>query len=150
MGSPVVVEPITTDAWNTPGLHTHRKSMAHMAFYWGHKTEILFPGWPGSNSTMYVVALLFVFALAVVVEWLGNCKLIEPGANRVATGMFKTALHSVRAGLAYMVILAVMSFNGGIFIAAILGHAVGFLLFGSRVFKKSGESGSSSQKAPAT
>ncbi|XP_031277411.1 copper transporter 4-like [Pistacia vera] len=142
-----VVEPITTEAWNTTGLHLHRKSLTHATFYWGHKTEILFPGWPDSSSSMYALALMLVFVLAVLVEFLGNCKLIEPGASRVATGLFKTALHSVRAGLAYMVILAIMSFNGGVFIAAILGHAVGFLLFGSRVFKKSDGSGSDSQKS---
>lgn len=92
---------------------------------------------------MYVLALVLVFSLAVIVEWLSHYKIVKPGASRVAAGLFKTGLHGVRVGLAYMVVLAVMSFNGGIFIAAVVGHAVGYLLFGSRVvFNKSGRSDS--------
>ncbi|EOY07356.1 Copper transporter, putative [Theobroma cacao] len=130
----------TTSAWNTTGLHVHRKSLLHMSFYWGHKSEILFSGWPGSNSGMYALALMFVFALAVTVEWLSYCSIIKPGANKVAAGFFQTAMHTVRAGLSYMVMLAVMSFNGGVFLSAVFGHAVGFLVFGSRAFRKSGGS----------
>ncbi|KAK6244983.1 hypothetical protein QUC31_011392 [Theobroma cacao] len=111
-----------------------------MSFYWGHKSEILFSGWPGSNSGMYALALMFVFALAVTVEWLSYCSIIKPGANKVAAGFFQTAMHTVRAGLSYMVMLAVMSFNGGVFLSAVFGHAVGFLVFGSRAFRKSGGS----------
>lgn len=96
---------------------------------------------------MYVLALVFVFSLAVIVEWLSHYNIVKPGASRGAAGLFKTGLHGVRVGLAYMVVLAVMSFNGGIFIAAVVGHAVGYLLFGSRVvFNKSGRSDSDSHK----
>ncbi|GAY49806.1 hypothetical protein CUMW_121900 [Citrus unshiu] len=129
------VRPVTTEAWNTTGLHVHRKRIAHMTFFWGHNTQVLFPGWPGSSTGMYVLALVFVFSLAVIVEWLSHYNIVKPGASRVAAGLFKTGLHGVRVGLAYMVVLAVMSFNGGIFIAAVVGHAVGYLLFGSRVEK---------------
>ncbi|OMO97365.1 Ctr copper transporter [Corchorus olitorius] len=129
----------TTSAWNTTsgGLHVHRNSLLHMSFYWGHKSQILFSGWPGSNAGMYALALIFVFVLAMIVEWLSYCSIIKPGANKVAAGFFQTGMHTVRAGLSYMVMLAVMSFNGGVFLAAIFGHAVGFLIFGSRAFKKS-------------
>ncbi|KAH9672642.1 Copper transporter 1 [Citrus sinensis] len=141
------VRPVTTEAWNTTGLHVHRKRIAHMTFFWGHNTQVLFPGWPGSSTGMYVLALVFVFSLAVIVEWLSHYNIVKPGASRVAAGLFKTGLHGVRVGLAYMVVLAVMSFNGGIFIAAVVGHAVGYLLFGSRVvFNKSGRSDSDSHK----
>ncbi|CAI0540367.1 unnamed protein product [Linum tenue] len=103
--------------------------MMHMTFYWGKDALILFSGWPGTRTEMYVLALVFVFLLAFLVEWLSGCRLIRKDAGR-------TAMHGVRAGLAYMVMLAVMSFNGGVFLAAVAGHAVGFLVFGSRVFKK--------------
>ncbi|KAK8503033.1 hypothetical protein V6N11_035664 [Hibiscus sabdariffa] len=128
----------TASAWNTTRLHVHRNSLLHMSFHWGHKTEILFSGWPGCSSGMYALALIFVFVLAMIVEWLSYCRIIKPGANKVATGFFQTAMHTVRAGLSYMVMLAVMSFNGGVFLTAVFGHAIGFLAFGSKAFRKSG------------
>ncbi|XVE96976.1 hypothetical protein REPUB_Repub02eG0270500 [Reevesia pubescens] len=127
----------TISAWNTTGPHVHRKSLIHMSFYWGHKSEILFSCWPGSSSGMYALALIFVFVLAMIVEWLSYCSIIKPGVNKVAAGFFQTAMHTVRAGVSYMVMLAVFSFNGGVFLAAVFGHAIGFLVFGSKAFRKS-------------
>ncbi|KAJ4833557.1 hypothetical protein Tsubulata_022488 [Turnera subulata] len=136
-----------SSGWNATGLHVHRSAaFMHMSFYWGHRAEILFPRWPGSSSGMYALALIFVFCLAVLVEWFNYCSIIKPGTNKVAAGFFKTGMHAVRSGLSYMVMLAVMSFNGGVFLAAVGGHAVGFCLFGSRIFKKS--TGSGSDKEP--
>ncbi|XP_031286305.1 copper transporter 1-like [Pistacia vera] len=106
-------------------------------FFWSKNSEILFSGWPGTSSGMYSLALIFVFILAVLVEWLSHCKLIKPESNQVVAGLFQTFLHAIRVGLTYLVILAIISFNGGIFLAAVAGHALGFLLFGSRSFKRS-------------
>ncbi|KAK0604365.1 hypothetical protein LWI29_014939 [Acer saccharum] len=75
-------------------------------------------------------------ALAILVEWLSGTHLIREGTNNVAAGMIQTVMHAIRVGLAYMVMLAVMSFNAGVFLAALAGHTLGFFLFGSRVFKK--------------
>ncbi|CAI0540273.1 unnamed protein product [Linum tenue] len=119
-----------------PSPTRRNKMMMHMTFYWGKDALILFSGWPGARTEMYVLALVFVFLLAFLVEWLSGCRLIRKDAGRVGAGLIQTAMHGVRAGLAYMVMLAVMSFNGGVFLAAVAGHAVGFLVFGSRVFKK--------------
>lgn len=129
-----------TEAWNTTGgggIHVHHRAIAHMTFYWGHKTEILFKGWPGSSSGMYALALIFVFTLAVIVEWFNYCSIIKPGTNKVAAGFFRAGMYAVRSGLSYLVMLAVMSFNGGVFLVAVAGHAVGFVLFGSRISKNS-------------
>ncbi|KAL9241800.1 hypothetical protein vseg_015866 [Gypsophila vaccaria] len=104
------------------------------AFYWGTAHEILFPGWPGSSTGMYVLAVFFIIFLAILVECLAHCHLIKPGSNRTAACFYRTGFRAVRAGLAYMVILAVMSYNAGIFLAAIFGHAVGYLIFGSGLF----------------
>ncbi|KAL0460557.1 UNVERIFIED_CONTAM: Copper transporter 1 [Sesamum latifolium] len=47
-----------------------------------------------------------------------------------------TWLYAVRISMAYVVMLAVMSFNAGILFAAVAGYSLGFLVFGSRVFDK--------------
>lgn len=87
---------------------------------------------------MYVLALIVVFLLGFSVEWISHSQFIKPDStHHVAAGLVQTSLHALRIGLAYLVMLAVMSFNGGVFLAAVAGHTLGFLLFGSRVFKKS-------------
>ncbi|XP_038895621.1 copper transporter 6-like [Benincasa hispida] len=119
-------------------MHSHEMMSAamHMSFFWGKNTQVLFSGWPGDRSGMYVIALVFVFLLAVVVEWLSYWRVMtEAGPRNVAAGIVQTAVHGIRMGIAYMVMLALMSFNGGVFIVAIAGHSVGFLVFGSRVLK---------------
>jgi copper transporter 1 len=72
---------------------------------------------------------VFIFVLAVMVEWLSHCRLVKPGSNNVAAGLIQALMHAVSVGLAYMVMLAVMSFNGGVSIVAVAGHLVGFFFF---------------------
>ncbi|XP_010443679.1 PREDICTED: copper transporter 1-like [Camelina sativa] len=118
------------------GAH-HHMMMMHMTFFWGKNTEVLFSGWPGTSSGMYALCLIFVFFLAVLTEWLAHSSLLRTGddsANRAA-GLIQTAVYTLRTGLAYLVMLAVMSFNAGVFLVALAGHAVGFMWFGSRTFR---------------
>lgn len=122
---------------NTGTMMHHHNTMMHMTFFWGKNSEILFSGWPGTSSGMYALALIVVFVLAVLVEWLSHCKLMKPDANHVAAGLIQTLLHAIKVGLAFLVMLAIMSFNGGVFLVAVAGHTLGFLIFGSRVFNKS-------------
>ncbi|ESR49908.1 hypothetical protein CICLE_v10033440mg, partial [Citrus x clementina] len=55
----------------------------------------------------------------------------------VAAGLIQTLLLAIKVGLAFLVMLAIMSFNGGVFLVAVAGHTFGFFIFGSRVFNKS-------------
>lgn len=55
----------------------------------------------------------------------------------MAAGLIQTLLPAIRVGLAFLVMLAIMSFNGGVFLVAVAGHTFGFFIFGSRVFYKS-------------
>ncbi|EXB30465.1 Copper transporter 6 [Morus notabilis] len=131
--------PSSSSSMSNHSMHNDHNMMMHMTFFWGSNSEILFSGWPGTRTGMYVLALIFVFVLAVLVEWLSHCRFIKPAAgsaSRVRAGLLQTLLHALRLGLAYLVMLAVMSFNAGVFLVVVAGHAVGFLVFGSAVFKR--------------
>ncbi|KAL9415865.1 hypothetical protein AB3S75_039128 [Citrus x aurantiifolia] len=109
--------------------------MGHLTFFWGTSTEILFPGWPGESFSCYILALIFVFMISLTVEWISHAKLIKSGTSNVASGTLRTLMYAFRIGLAYLVMLAVMSFNIGVLLAAVAGYSVGFLIFGSQVFR---------------
>ena len=110
--------------------------MTHMTF-WGKNANILFSYWPGTHTGMYVLALVFVFVLSIFVEWLRHCQVMKPGPKHLGVGLIQTFLHALTTALAFMVMLAVMSFNVGIFLVAVAGHSMGLLLFRSRVFNGS-------------
>ncbi|KAJ0809305.1 putative Ctr copper transporter [Helianthus annuus] len=109
------------------------KTMTHMTFYWGKNAWILFHGWPGSSTGMYILALVLVFGLALIMECLANSN----AATAKSNGILRTLIHTLRVLFSYLVMLSVMSFNIGVFVVAIAGHAVGFFVFG--VLNKSPE-----------
>ncbi|KAL6845223.1 hypothetical protein ACP4OV_024718 [Aristida adscensionis] len=110
-----------------------RMRYMHMTFYWGTKSEILFAGWPGARGGMYALALAAVFAAALLLELLGSrgleARLPSAAASPRRAAAARAAVHAVRVGLAYLLMLALMSFNGGVLLVAVAGHAVGFLAF---------------------
>jgi copper transporter 1 len=113
----------------------HNKMM-HMTFFWGNDALILFNDWPAGNPGNYLLALFMVFAMSVLIELLSyHTRFIKPGSNPMVVRLIQTLLHVLRVGLAYLVMLALMSFNGGVFLVAVLGHALGFF-FCNRSFKK--------------
>ncbi|CAJ2678962.1 unnamed protein product [Trifolium pratense] len=115
--------------------HKMHGMMMHMTFFWGKDALILFNGWPAGNTANYLLALFMVFAMSVFIELLSHTRFIKPDSNPTVAGLVQTLLHVLRVGLAYLVMLALMSFNGGVFLVALLGHALGFF-FCSRAFKK--------------
>lgn len=118
------------------GMSKKNPMMMHMSFYWGDYATVLFNDWPGNSTGMYILSLVMVFVLSLLVERLGNCSIVKADSAHVAAGIVRSIVHTVKVGLAYLVMLAVMSFNGGIFIAAVLGHGLGYFAFGSQVFIK--------------
>ncbi|CAN6328761.1 unnamed protein product [Urochloa humidicola] len=106
----------------------------HIAFFWGHRAQVLFTNWPGDRdgSGMYVLCLLVVAVLATLAEVLsaasrGLSRRRSRDSNALGA-ILMTGIHAVKMGLLYLVMLAVMSFNGGVFIAVLAGHGAGFLL----------------------
>ncbi|KAM0948339.1 putative Ctr copper transporter [Dioscorea sansibarensis] len=132
--------PIMAPASGMPGMKQHMGGggVMHMAFFWGKSVQILFSRWPGDQGVgMYLLSLLCVLVIAVLVELLSAVPLHvarRPNASAISV-LSLTALHAMRIGLAYLVMLAVMSFNVGVLVAAIAGHALGFLLAGSGLFQ---------------
>ncbi|RDX71455.1 Copper transporter 3, partial [Mucuna pruriens] len=106
--------------------------MMQMSFYWGKDAIVIFPDWPNHNIGMYILAILFVFFLAVASEVLSNQPLIKPGTSPLVGGLIQATFHLFRVSFTYLLMLAVMSFNAGIFIAAVLGHSLGFFIAKSR------------------
>ncbi|KAJ0084016.1 hypothetical protein Patl1_31227 [Pistacia atlantica] len=84
--------------------------MSHMTFFWGKNAEIIFSGRPGTSSGIF---------------------------NHVAAGLIQTLLYALRIALAHLVMLALMSFNGGVSLIAVAVDALGLLLFGSQFLSKS-------------
>ncbi|CAK8541800.1 unnamed protein product [Lathyrus sativus] len=103
-----------------------------MSFYWGRKATVLFTGWPNNNLGMYILAILFVFFLAMAAEVLSNQPPIKRGTNPLIGGLVQSSVHFFRIVFIYLLMLAVMSFNVGIFIAAVVGHTLGFFVARSR------------------
>lgn len=103
-----------------------------MSFYWGRKATVLFSGWPNNNLGMYILALLFVFFLAMAAEVLSNQPPIKRGTNPLLGGLIQSSVHFFRIVFVYLLMLAVMSFNVGIFIAVVVGHTLGFFIARSR------------------
>ncbi|KAJ0031697.1 hypothetical protein Pint_14377 [Pistacia integerrima] len=98
--------------------------MPPLTFFWGSKREIIFPGWPGESFGGYISALVLVFVISLLVEWLSHARLVKLSTSSVVTaGLLQTLMYAVRVALAYLLMLAVMSFNIGVLVAAVGGYS---------------------------
>ncbi|MED6115350.1 hypothetical protein PIB30_089631 [Stylosanthes scabra] len=118
----------TMDMPNMTDNGTNMDMNMQMSFYWGKHGTVLFSGWPNHSAGMYTLALFFVFFLSLGIEILSNQPPIRHGAKPALGVVVQASVYFFRISFLYLVMLAVMSFNGGIFIAAVLGHSLGFFL----------------------
>ncbi|CAI9303837.1 unnamed protein product [Lactuca saligna] len=114
----------------------HNMATMHMTFFWGKDVVMLFNDWPNGKLGMYILALAFVFVLAVAVEFFSVFTTIKTGAYTISGCLTQAFVYGFRMGLAYLVMLSVMSYNLGVFIVVVVGHAAGFFLVKYRLSLK--------------
>ncbi|KAJ9168145.1 hypothetical protein P3X46_019704 [Hevea brasiliensis] len=127
--------------------------MMHMTFYWSREVTLLVDSWRTKTWLAYALTLLVCLVASALYQFLENLRIHmrfkviartdgsaaeEPllrskkskgkwSAARVAGAV----LFGVNSAIGYMLMLAVMSFNAGVFVAIVLGLAIGYLLFRS-------------------
>ncbi|CAA2961610.1 copper transporter 5.1-like [Olea europaea var. sylvestris] len=131
--------------------------MMHMTLYWGKKVTILFDSWKTDSWTSYFLSLLACFLVSVFYQYMedrrlrfkllsvktqklsnGSAALNSPlllsnfasrGGKWAASRFAGAILFGVNSAIGYLLMLAIMSFNGGVFIAVVVGLAIGYLVF---------------------
>ena len=125
-----------------------------VAFEWGHRVTLYFDSWATETHFEYIVALLFMFTLCVMQEGLYYLRTLPPKVRAQTTEeiegvtapilpapyktpalrrrLWGTALYALNLCSSYLIMLAVMTCNGGVFLTVVLGLSVGHFLGKSR------------------
>ncbi|XP_050215646.1 copper transporter 5-like [Mercurialis annua] len=129
--------------------------MMHMTFYWSKEVTILIDSWRTKTWLSYSLTLLACVFVPILYQILENCRvqlrvsaakggspggLQEPmigskisggGGKWSAARVGGALLFGVNSAIGYLLMLAVMSFNGGVFLAIVIGLGIGYLIFRS-------------------
>ncbi|KAL5995109.1 hypothetical protein ACLOJK_025167 [Asimina triloba] len=125
--------------------------MMHMTFYWGKKVTVLLDSWKTDSWTTYLLTLLALFLFSAFYQYMEGrrlkfkllCSSPKPPSPSLTTPLLYSSsftkparlasaiLFGINSAVGYLLMLAVMSYNGGVFIAVVLGLAVGYLIFRS-------------------
>ncbi|KAJ9694844.1 hypothetical protein PVL29_010359 [Vitis rotundifolia] len=100
---------------------------AHSTFWFGRtNVMILFPGWPAHTLSHFYLALFVAFMLALLADFYALSSVFEPklAPKRLLS---HATTYCLRMYLTYLVILSVVTFNIGVFLAVIAGHVIGYL-----------------------
>lgn len=119
----------------------------HMTFYWGTRVTILFDSWKTDSWPTYFISLLACFLFSLFYQYMEDRRirfhqtaaaaaaaapllLSKPAGGKWTPSRFAGAiLFGVNSAIGYFLMLAIMSFNAGVFIAVVMGLGVGYLLF---------------------
>ncbi|KAH9289457.1 hypothetical protein KI387_033574, partial [Taxus chinensis] len=100
------------------------------SFYWGSDAVFMFPNWPGSGG-MYVLSLIMLFVVSIGKEYMSIHHPHHMDKN--ASWVVAALSHTVHLTVGYLLMLAVMSYNLGVFIVVLAGSALGFYIFHKRL-----------------
>ncbi|MFS8023007.1 putative Ctr copper transporter [Helianthus anomalus] len=134
--------------------------MMHMTFYLSRNVTLLFSSCQTDSWISYALTLLACFIFSIFYQYMEDrclCfkllstsaasnttngtavdatpllnKKIFAGSSRWNVGRVAGAVQfGINSAIGYFFMLAIMSFNGGVFVAIVVGLAVGYLLFRS-------------------
>ena len=112
----------------------------HMTFYGGQKVVILFDQWRTTTWGYYILSLLALFVIAIIYQYLqakltllGQTCSSPPYAGSLFTRVFHSAFFALTVSIAYFLMLAMMTFNAGVFVVIMLGFGFGFFFFHSNI-----------------
>ncbi|BAT78184.1 hypothetical protein LR48_Vigan04g216300 [Vigna angularis] len=126
--------------------------MMHMTFYWSRKVNLLIDSWRTEDWTHYLLTLLACLMVSAFYQLIENCrirlKLIgagKPFPSEIQTPLLQrkltgngdklgvkvagAILFGLSSVIGYLLMLSVMSFNGGVFVAIVVGLVVGYFFF---------------------
>ncbi|KAL6530723.1 hypothetical protein OROGR_014583 [Orobanche gracilis] len=132
--------------------------MMHMTFYWGNRVTILFDSWKTDSWISYFLSLLACFLIAVFYQYMEDRRLRfkllsssttpppPSGSDAIGAPLLFTktgrsgkwappsryagaTFFGINSAIGYLLMLAIMSFNGGVFIAVVVGLGSGYFLF---------------------
>ncbi|KAJ1430125.1 Ctr copper transporter [Sesbania bispinosa] len=125
--------------------------MMHMTLYWGTKVTLLIDSWKTDSWTSYALSLLACLVISAFYQYLENLRIrlkLFAGGRRpslVASPEIQTpllrwnnvprdnvaeaVLFGVNSAIGYLLMLAIMSFNGGVFVAIVVGLTLGYFFF---------------------
>ncbi|KAM3741565.1 hypothetical protein ACB098_07G005500 [Castanea mollissima] len=125
--------------------------MMHMTIYWGKKVTLLVHWWKTRTWVSYILTLLVCFLFSAFYQYMEDRRLHFKAsasnpppiatpllsklgrARRVSPARLVTSLFfGVNSALGYLLMLAIMSCNGGVFLAILLGLSFGYYLFRTR------------------
>ncbi|KAI4294799.1 hypothetical protein MLD38_040875 [Melastoma candidum] len=127
--------------------------MMHMTMYWSRYVTLLVDQWRTNTWTGYLLTLIACFLAASFYQYLENLRLrlrlrsptsastpasasasvpliAKLGRNRT-TRAASSAMFGISSAVGYLLMLAIMSFNGGVFLAIVAGLSVGYYAFRS-------------------
>ncbi|KAJ8750957.1 hypothetical protein K2173_016138 [Erythroxylum novogranatense] len=132
--------------------------MMHMTFYWGRQVTLLVDAWRTTSWLDYSLTLLACVLAGAFYQFLEHLrtrlKIAASGGGRAKSSavppteepLLQTKLSGPKfsgprvagallfgfnSAIGYLLMLAVMSFNGGVFLAVVAGLAIGYFWFRS-------------------
>ncbi|KAI3941560.1 hypothetical protein MKW92_029101 [Papaver armeniacum] len=128
--------------------------MMHMTFYWGKKVTLLVDSWKTHSWTSYALTLFICFLFSIFYQYMEDRRLrfktisksSKPSSSSINSPLLTSSrfhlgknsarvsvsiLFGVNSAIGYLLMLSIMSYNGGVFIAVVFGLTVGYFVFRS-------------------